>query len=74
MSISSLMGRFRRNQRGNVLATFAISLLPIMMATGAAVDYSESYRLHSKAADATDAALLAASAQVLVGNQGQRPT
>ncbi len=43
-----------------------------MMATGAAVDYSEGYRLHARASDATDAALLAASAQALVGEHGER--
>ncbi len=72
MFTQSLFERFHRDRGGNVLTTFALSLLPIMVAAGAAVDYTESYRLHARAADATDAALLAASAAVLGGEQEER--
>jgi Flp pilus assembly protein TadG len=33
-------GQFRRHDRGNVMITFALAIIPVIGAVGAAVDYS----------------------------------
>src|SRR5262245_56480525 len=52
--------RFARQQRGSVVITFAISLIPVIMFVGAAVDYSRANSAKAKLAAAADAAALAA--------------
>jgi len=51
--------RFRDDRSGNVLALFALSLLPLTAFTGVAVDFSRISSAHSRLAQATDATALA---------------
>src|ERR1700730_17205403 len=55
----ALLGRFRRNQTANVALTFALDLIPLTIAVGAAVDYSVANRQKSKLQSTLDSALLA---------------
>jgi hypothetical protein len=48
--------RLRSDRRGNVLLTFALALIPIMGAVGAAVDYSRANNIRSQLQAAADAA------------------
>jgi Flp pilus assembly protein TadG len=52
--------RFARQQRGSVVITFAISLIPAIMFVGAAVDYSRINSAKAKLDAAADTAALAA--------------
>jgi len=56
---SALLSRFRRDRRANIAVIFAIALLPILTATGAAVDYSLAVQLRAKLQSAADAASVA---------------
>ena len=55
-SFSSLMNRFRRDQRGNIAVIFAIAAIPLISAVGCAIDYSEATRIKAKLQSAADAA------------------
>jgi Flp pilus assembly protein TadG len=55
----ALLSRFRHDRRANVAVIFAIAILPILTATGAAVDYSLAVRLKAKLQSAADAASVA---------------
>ena len=44
----SLIGRFRRDQRGNIAVLFAIAVLPVISAVGCAVEYSRATQIKSK--------------------------
>jgi Flp pilus assembly protein TadG len=50
---------FRRDRRGNVAVTFALAAIPLLGATGAAVDYGRASVAKSRMADALDSALIA---------------
>ena len=50
---------FRRDKRGNFATIFALSLIPILVAMGAAVDISRAYIVQSRLRSALDAAGLA---------------
>src|ERR1700685_460260 len=56
IALFSLMGRFRRDRRGNVAVIFTLALLPILSAIGCAIDYSRAAQLRSKLLAAADAA------------------
>jgi len=62
-NLFSLIGRFRRDRRGNIAIIFAIALLPILTAVGSAVDYSLATRIRAKLQSAADAASVAAISQ-----------
>src|SRR5579859_1405676 len=66
-SLSSLMNRFRRDQRGNIAVIFAIACVPIISAIGCAVDYSEATRIKAKLQSAADAAAVASISQQSAG-------
>ena len=53
---AQLLGRFRRDRRGNIAVIFALSLLPVLSCIGCAVDYSRATQLRSKLQAAIDAA------------------
>lgn len=53
--------RFWKNDRGNVLMIFAFAMIPMLVAVGAAVDYSQAARSRSHLSASADAAALAAS-------------
>jgi Flp pilus assembly protein TadG len=48
--------RLRSDRRGNVIITFALTLIPVMGAVGAAVDYSRANNIRSQLLAAADAA------------------
>jgi Flp pilus assembly protein TadG len=57
--LTSLIGRFRSDSRGNIAVIFVIALLPILTAIGCAVDYSFANRMKAKLQSAADAASVA---------------
>ena len=56
--------RFLKNISGNVAPIFAIASIPLITATGAAVDYSSAYRQRTVVQDALDAAALAGGKKI----------
>jgi Flp pilus assembly protein TadG len=62
-SFSSLMNRFRKDQRGNIAVIFAIATIPLISAIGSAIDYSEATRIKAKLQSAADAAAVASISQ-----------
>jgi Flp pilus assembly protein TadG len=67
-------GQFRRDQRGNIAITFAVTLVPILAAVGGAVDYSIANSQRAKIQAALDSAILAgaiAGKQSLDAGSGQ---
>src|SRR3979490_2529096 len=62
-NLFNLIGRFRRDRRGNIAVIFAIALLPILTAVGCAIDYSLATRMRAKLQAAADAASVASIAQ-----------
>jgi Flp pilus assembly protein TadG len=58
-----LINRFRSNKRGNVAVIFAIAIIPLIGAVGAAIDYSEATRVKAKLQSAADAAAVASISQ-----------
>ena len=63
--INNIFGKILKKIDGNVAIMFAVAIMPVMLSIGAAVDYSRASNLHTKAAHATDAALLAAVSTVI---------
>jgi Flp pilus assembly protein TadG len=57
--LTGLARRFRSDSRGNIAITFALALLPILSAIGAATDYSMATRMKAKMQSAADAAAVA---------------
>ncbi|MGA8172215.1 MAG: TadE/TadG family type IV pilus assembly protein [Methylocystis sp.] len=55
-----LFGAFRRQQSGAVAIIFALAIIPIVMLTGVAIDYSRATSARSKLQQALDAATLKA--------------
>src|ERR1700722_5430002 len=66
-SLSRLLNRFRRDQRGNVAVIFAIATIPLISAVGFAIDYSEATRIRAKLQSAADAAAVASISQNSAG-------
>ena len=62
-----LIGRFRRDQRGNIAVIFAIACVPLISAIGCAVDYSMATRMKAKLQSAADAASVASISQKSAG-------
>ncbi len=60
-NIKSASHRFLKSSTANVASMFAIAALPLIGATGAAVDYSRAYEQRMVVQDALDAAALAAT-------------
>lgn len=59
-----LIGRFRRASGGNIAVVFALALVPIFGAIGAAVDYSQANDVKSRLQNALDSAVLAGVTQI----------
>jgi Flp pilus assembly protein TadG len=57
--LAALLRRFRSNSSGNIAVIFALALLPILTAIGAATDYSTANRMKAKMQSAADAAAVA---------------
>jgi Flp pilus assembly protein TadG len=62
-SLARQISRFRRDQRGNILMLFAITIVPVLAGAGAAVDYSRAINVRSRLQAASDAASVASVAQ-----------
>ena len=60
-SSNSILRRFKRDARGNVAIIFGLTLLPMMIAAGAAVDIARAYVVENKLQAALDAAALSAA-------------
>lgn len=60
----SLIGNFRRDQRGNIAVIFALALIPVMTAAGCALDYSRAAQIRSKLQAAADAASVGSIAKM----------
>jgi Flp pilus assembly protein TadG len=56
--------KFLRDRCGNVLPTFAITLVPLIVTTGGVVDYSRAYDQKTAVQDAMDSAALAAGKKI----------
>lgn len=59
-NIAAFLRRWRNSQRGSYTIIFALSLVPMLIAIGATMDYSLAYRAKERLSDAADAAALAA--------------
>jgi Flp pilus assembly protein TadG len=61
MSNIPFLKRFAKDTSGNVAMIFGLALVPILVGTGAAVDYSRASNVYSAVAAAADSAALAAA-------------
>jgi hypothetical protein len=59
ISLKSLLAEFRRNCAGTIAPIFALAMLPVMTAVGAAIDYSSANKIRSSMQVALDTAMLA---------------
>jgi Flp pilus assembly protein TadG len=59
IGLKSLIAEFRRNCAGTIAPIFALAMLPVMTAVGAAVDYSSANKIRSSMQQALDAGMLA---------------
>jgi Flp pilus assembly protein TadG len=57
------IGRFRRDQSGNIAVIFALSLMPVLSCIGCAIDYSRAVQFRSKLQTAIDAASVSAASE-----------
>jgi Flp pilus assembly protein TadG len=57
----SIFSRFARSARGNVAIMFALTMVPVVGAVGAAIDYSRVVDVRRELADALDGGVLAVS-------------
>src|SRR4051794_13854020 len=64
----SCMRRLTADRRGNVAATFALLLVPLLGAVGAGVDYSIAVNKRTKIISALDAAVLTAVSRSELSN------
>jgi Flp pilus assembly protein TadG len=62
-ALLDLIRRFRSDSRGNMTFTFAIVMVPLLTAVGAATDYSMATRMRAKLQSAADAAAVASVSQ-----------
>jgi Flp pilus assembly protein TadG len=62
---------FLGDERGSVAIIFALALIPLTLAVGAAVDYSLAARIKAKLDAAADAAALAAVNKSAMGGNAQ---
>ncbi|UFX45017.1 pilus assembly protein [Bradyrhizobium sp. 41S5] len=61
------VSRFRRDRSGNIAMIFGLSLLPLLVAVGCAVDYSRANQIRSKLISAADAASVGSVAKASPG-------
>jgi Flp pilus assembly protein TadG len=59
IGLKSLLAEFRSNCAGAIAPIFALAMLPVMTAVGAAVDYSSANKIRSSMQVALDSAMLA---------------
>src|SRR3984893_2623822 len=63
-----LIGRFRRDRRGNIAVIFAVACVPLISAIGRAVDYTRAVTIRSKLQSAIDAASVGSVARLSPGS------
>ena len=63
-----LIGRFRRDRRGNIAVIFAVACVPLISAIGCAVDYTRAVTIRSKLQSAIDAASVGSVARLSPGS------
>ncbi len=68
-ALKNLVARFCRESRGNVATIFALSLVPVALLSGGAVDLSQSMNARSRLAQALDAAALAVGVNTSLSNE-----
>jgi len=68
-NLLKLISRFSRDQKGVVAIIFALALIPLLGAGGAAIDYSRAYIVQSRLANALDATALAMGASAISNDQ-----
>src|SRR5262245_56942750 len=59
--IGRALSAFRQRDDGHVAVTFALTLVPLLLSVGAAVDYSRGNQARTSLAAALDSAVLAAA-------------
>ncbi len=65
-----LSERLRRDVKGSILPLFALSLIPMVLATGMSIDYAKAMRVQNMLSTAADAAAMAAvSKQIMSATQ-----
>lgn len=67
--LMKLLSRFSRDEKGVVAIIFALALLPLLGAGGAAIDYSRAFIVQSRLANALDATALALGASNISDDQ-----
>ena len=70
-AIATTVRRFIRSQRGDTAILFALSLVPMLLAAGAAIDYMRYSTAQSELQVALDASALAAAAATNLSNSGR---
>lgn len=68
----SVFDHFRRDRRGNVAVIFGLAAIPILAATGIAVDYGRASMAHARLADVLDAAVLAVGSKPAMDDAAAR--
>lgn len=66
-SFVGLIERFGRDKRGTIALTFALTLVPMLLAVGCGIDYSMATRMRAKLQSAADAASVAAISANSIG-------
>ena len=59
IGLKSLFVEFRRDRAGTIAPIFALAMIPVMTAVGAAIDYSSANKIRSSMQQALDAGMLA---------------
>jgi Flp pilus assembly protein TadG len=70
-AVASIIAKFIRRSDGNVAPMFAIAAIPLIVAMGAVVDYTNAYDQKTSVQDAMDAAALAAGKKIGLLTQTQ---
>ncbi len=71
LSSNQLLSRFSANKDGTVAVWFALTLLPMTLALGSALDYTRATTLRTKLQTATDATILSIAQQALTSTDEQ---
>mgnify|MGYP000176886417 CR=1 FL=1 len=69
-----MLSSFLRDRRGNVLPIFAVALVPLLVATGGAVDYTNAQQQRGIVQAALDSAVLAAGKKIGLMNNAELQT
>lgn len=73
-NLLALLRDFRKNADGGIALIFAIAVIPVLFASGMAVDYGLAFRAEVKVQDALDNALIAGAREANAGSRETRAT